>query len=69
VIGTNPLVSMPRAERIRAAIETLDLYVVSEVVADSDTAAARGKRTVLLPALGWGEKDGTVTNTERRISR
>ncbi|WP_164107975.1 hypothetical protein, partial [Serratia marcescens] len=48
VIGTNPLVSMPRAERIRAAIETLDLYVVSEVVADSDTAAARGKRTVLL---------------------
>ena len=69
VMGTNPLVSMPRADLIRAAIGKLDLYVVSEVVANSDTARARGRRTVLLPALAWGEKDGTVTNSERRISR
>ncbi|GEP05475.1 nitrate reductase [Methylobacterium oxalidis] len=69
VMGTNPLVSMPRADAIRASLAKLDLYVVSEAVSDSDTARARGRRTVLLPALAWGEKDGTVTNSERRISR
>ncbi|GJD90793.1 Nitrate reductase [Methylobacterium hispanicum] len=69
VMGTNPLVSMPRADLIREAIVKLDLYVVSEVMADSDTARASGRKTVLLPALAWGEKDGTVTNSERRISR
>ncbi|WP_336486825.1 molybdopterin-dependent oxidoreductase [Methylobacterium nigriterrae] len=69
VMGTNPLVSMPRADAIRASLKKLDLYVVSEAVSDSDTARAAGKRTVLLPALAWGEKNGTVTNSERRISR
>ncbi|MCE4224699.1 molybdopterin-dependent oxidoreductase [Methylobacterium sp. C25] len=69
VMGTNPLVSMPRADAIRDAIAGLDLYVVSEVLATSDTARATAKKTVLLPALAWGEKDGTVTNSERRISR
>ncbi|GJD94314.1 nitrate reductase [Methylobacterium iners] len=69
VMGTNPIVSMPRADIVRAAIAKLDLYVVSEAVADSDTARAAGRTTVLLPALAWGEKDGTVTNSERRISR
>ena len=69
VMGTNPLVSMPRADAVREALKKLDLYVVSEVMADSDTARAQGRRTVLLPAEAWGEKDGTVTNSERRISR
>ena len=69
VMGTNPLVSMPRADVIREALTGLDLYVVSEAVADSDTAQDLGKTTVLLPAQAWGEKDGTVTNSERRISR
>ncbi|MCJ2054381.1 nitrate reductase [Methylobacterium sp. J-070] len=69
VMGTNPLVSMPQADVIREALNGLDLYVVSEAVADSDTALGLGKTTVLLPALAWGEKDGTVTNSERRISR
>ena len=69
VMGTNPLVSMPRADRIREALRGLDLYVVSEAVANSDSARAAAKKTVLLPALAWGEKDGTVTNSERRISR
>ena len=69
VMGTNPVVSMPRADAIRDAIKGLDLYVVSEAVADSDTAMATGRKTVLLPAQAWGEKDGTVTNSERRISR
>ncbi|MGC5780705.1 molybdopterin-dependent oxidoreductase [Methylobacterium sp. NFXW15] len=69
VMGTNPLVSVPRADRVREALAGLDLLVVSDIMADADTARARGRTTVLLPALGWGEKDGTVTNTERRISR
>ena len=69
VMGTNPLVSMPRADVIREALTGLDLYVVSEAVTDSDTARGLGKTTVLLPAQAWGEKDGTVTNSERRISR
>ncbi|WP_375408486.1 molybdopterin-dependent oxidoreductase [uncultured Methylobacterium sp.] len=69
VMGTNPVVSMPRADLVRAAIAKLDLYVVSEAVDDSDTVKATGRTTVLLPALAWGEKDGTVTNSERRITR
>ena len=69
VMGTNPLVSMPRADVIRDAIRGLDLYVVSEVMADSDTARGEAKTTVLLPAQAWGEKNGTVTNSERRITR
>ncbi|WP_375454270.1 molybdopterin-dependent oxidoreductase [uncultured Methylobacterium sp.] len=69
VMGTNPLVSMPRADHVKEALKGLDLLVVSEVMADSDTARARAKKTVLLPAQGWGEKDGTVTNSERRITR
>ncbi|WP_375463071.1 molybdopterin-dependent oxidoreductase [uncultured Methylobacterium sp.] len=69
VMGTNPLVSMPRADMVREALKGLDLLIVSEVMADSDTARATGKKTVLLPAQGWGEKDGTVTNSERRITR
>ncbi|GJE48931.1 Nitrate reductase [Methylobacterium tardum] len=69
VMGTNPLVSMPRADTIRESLAGLDLYVVSEAVSDSDTARGRARTTVLLPAQAWGEKDGTVTNSERRISR
>ncbi|TXM87504.1 molybdopterin-dependent oxidoreductase, partial [Methylobacterium sp. WL122] len=69
VMGTNPLVSMPQADVIKDALKGLDLLVVSEVMADSDTASATAKKTVLLPALAWGEKDGTVTNSERRITR
>ena len=69
VMGTNPLVSMPRADVIRESLKGLELYVVSEVMADSDTVRGTGRTTVLLPAQGWGEKDGTVTNSERRITR
>ena len=70
VMGTNPVVSMPRADAVRRALDRLDLLVVSEAVTSSETAhAASGANGVLLPALAWGEKDGTVTNSERRISR
>ena len=67
IMATNPAVSLPRADSMRDALRKLDLLVVSEAVASNDTLAARPD--VLLPAATWGEKDGTVTNSERRISR
>lgn len=67
VMGTNPAVSLPDADAVRAALSKLDLFVVSENVRSNDTVNAGAH--VLLPALAWGEKSGTVTNSERRISR
>jgi len=66
IICTNPAVSMPEADRVRAAIAGCDFVVVSDITAETDTAKLAD---VLLPATGWGEKDGTVTNSERCISR
>ena len=66
VMGTNPAVSLPRADAVRDAMRGLELLVVSENVAAGDTASLAH---VLLPAHAWGEKNGTVTNSERRISR
>ena len=65
-MSTNPVVSMPDAERVRRALEKCDLVVVSDCVRETDTTACAH---VLLPAATWGEKSGTVTNSERRISR
>ena len=67
VMATNPAVSLPNADKVRAALAGLDLFVVSENVLSNDTLAARPH--YILPAAAWGEKDGTVTNSERRISR
>ena len=67
VMGTNPAVSLPRAGAMREALKKLELFVVSENVLSNDTVSAAPH--VLLPAAAWGEKDGTVTNSERRISR
>jgi assimilatory nitrate reductase catalytic subunit len=67
VMATNPAVSLPRADAVRAALTRLDHFVVSENVLANDTVASGAH--VLLPAAAWGEKDGTVTNSERRISR
>ena len=66
IAGTNPVVSMPNANRVRAALQRCELVVVSDCVAQTDSTAYAH---VLLPAMAWGEKDGTVTNSERRISR
>jgi assimilatory nitrate reductase catalytic subunit len=66
VISTNPVVSLPDADRVRAALEACELVVVSDCMRNTDTTR---HADVLLPALAWGEKDGTVTNSERRISR
>jgi assimilatory nitrate reductase catalytic subunit len=67
VMGTNPVVSLPNADAARAALKKLELFVVSENVRSNDTV--RSGAHVLLPAQAWGEKSGTVTNSERRISR
>ena len=66
VIGTNPMVSLPDANQVGRALAKCELVVVSDIMASTDTT---GLAHVLLPALGWGEKDGTVTNSERCISR
>ena len=66
IMATNPVVSMPEADRVKEAIAACPFVVVSDVTAETDTAQLAH---VLLPALTWGEKSGTVTNSERRISR
>jgi len=66
IMATNPVVSLPDADQVRRALQRCELVVVSDMTAATDTAALGH---VLLPALGWGEKDGTVTNSERCISR
>ena len=67
VMGTNPVVSLPDADAVRAGLKKLELFVISENVRSNDTVNAGPH--VLLPAQAWGEKSGTVTNSERRISR
>ncbi|MGX9427275.1 nitrate reductase [Bradyrhizobium sp. LeoA1S1] len=67
VMGTNPAVSLPDADAAREALRKLELFVVSENVRSNDTVDVGAH--VLLPAQAWGEKSGTVTNSERRISR
>jgi len=66
IMATNPVVSLPDADRVREALEKCELVVVSDCIADTDTTRLAH---VKLPASGWAEKDGTVTNSERRISR
>ena len=67
VLCTNPAVSLPRGDAMRAALKKLDCLVVSEVSAHID--GLLDAATIVLPAAAWGEKDGTVTNSKRRISR
>ena len=66
IMGTNPVVSLPNADKVKQALQRCDFVVVSDCVAETDTTALAH---VKLPAAGWSEKDGTVTNSERRISR
>jgi assimilatory nitrate reductase catalytic subunit len=66
IMGTNPAVSMPDANAVEHAIKNCPFVVVSDIMETTDTAR---HAHVKLPAQGWGEKDGTVTNSERRISR
>ncbi len=66
IIATNPVFSLPDSHAVRAALATCPLVVLSECVDNTDTAAFAD---VLLPATTWGERNGTVTNSERRITR
>ncbi|SDP77979.1 nitrate reductase [Phyllobacterium sp. OV277] len=66
IMATNPVDSMPEADGVAQALKGCPFVVVSDINANTDTTAFAH---VLLPAAGWGEKDGTVTNSERRISR
>ena len=66
VMATNPAVSMPDANRVRDALTACPFVVVSDVIENTDTGAFAHVR---LPAAAWGEKDGTVTNSDRTISR
>ena len=66
IMATNPAVSLPDADRVRAALTRCEFVIVSDCVRNTDTTAFAN---VMLPAQAWGEKDGTVTNSERCISR
>jgi len=66
VMATNPADSMPKANVVSRALTNCDFTVVSEVHEQTDTSMLA---TVQLPARAWSEKNGTVTNSERRISR
>jgi len=66
IMATNPAVSMPDVRTVRVALANCRFVVVSDCIAKTDTMTYAN---VKLPALAWGEKDGTVTNSERRVSR
>ncbi|HET8708188.1 MAG TPA: molybdopterin-dependent oxidoreductase, partial [Pseudomonadales bacterium] len=66
IMATNPVVSLPNADKVKEALKKCDFVITSDCIGDTDTNAFAH---IKLPACGWGEKDGTVTNSERRISR
>jgi assimilatory nitrate reductase catalytic subunit len=66
VMATNPALSLPDSNMVEFALQRCSFLGVSEVIANTETTR---HAHVLLPALAWGEKDGTVTNSERTISR
>lgn len=66
IMATNPVVSMPNRNKIEQALKQCEMVVVSDCVASNDTL---NFADVKFPASSWSEKEGTVTNSERRISR
>ena len=66
IMATNPAVSLPASATVRRALERCEYLVVSDCTTATETARYAD---LLLPAMPWGEKDGTVTNSERMISR
>ena len=65
-MATNPAMSLPESDLVRRALATCEFVAMSDCVERTDTTI---HADVLLPALAWAEKDGTVTNSERCISR
>lgn len=66
IMGTNPVDSLPDADAVREALKTCPFVVISDIMEETDTTLYAD---VKLPSEGWGEKEGLVTNSERRISR
>lgn len=66
IMATNPVISLPDSNKVRAALKKCPFVVVSECTAKTDTTQYAD---VLLPASTWGENEGMVTNSERRISK
>ncbi len=65
IMGTNPVVSLPDSHAVSQALAACPLVIVSDVAAQTDT----GRFAHPLSGAGLGRKNGTVTNSERRISR
>lgn len=66
IIGTNPLVSFPNQGVLRQALGNLEFLVVQDAYHPTPTTELAD---LVLPAAAWGEKDGTYTNSERRVSK
>jgi ferredoxin-nitrate reductase len=65
VAATNPLVSMPSLDRVRAAVANCPLVVLNEAYAGTETEAVAH---LVLPAAQWSEKEGVMVNSERRVT-
>ncbi|AOB30428.1 nitrate reductase [Bordetella sp. H567] len=66
IVATNPAQSLPDQSRVRAALAKAEFVIVQDAYAGTETMAYAD---LVLPAATWPEKDGTTTNSERRISR
>ncbi len=66
IMATNPVVTMPQTAKIKQALSKCPLVIVSDAFDTSETVQYAN---VIFPARAWGEKSGTMTNAERRISR
>src|SRR5437016_418447 len=66
VIATNPVVSFPNLGVLQQSLETLDFFVVQDGFYPTPTSELAD---LVLPAAIWGEKEGTYTNSERRVSK
>lgn len=66
IIATNPLVSFPNQELLESALANLDFLVVQDGFHPTPTTE---RADLMLPAAIWGEKEGTYTNSERRVSK
>jgi len=65
VMGENPMISEPDISHVEKALNNLELFVVQDIFLNESGRLAH----VVLPTAGWAEKDGTYTNTERRVQR
>jgi len=65
IMGENPIISDPNSNHAEAALRKLDFLVVQDIFLTETAKLA----DVVLPGASWAEKDGTFTNTERRVQR